>query len=135
MFANKIKIPKFAYWLPAVFYMALIFYLSSSPPPQAARDVPVFFDIKLIHIMEYALLNFLIFFAIDKTSDIPFLWKAVYSVAVTMMYGLTDELHQVFVPGRSGRLIDIAANLIGCAAAQACIAVFCVKFPRNIDDI
>jgi len=115
--------------------MALIFYLSSSPPPQAAREVPIYFDIKLIHVVEYGVLNLLVFWALDKTSDIPFIWKIIYSVAITILYGLTDELHQIFVPGRSGKLIDIAANLIGCIFAQFSIFAFRVKFRGNIDDI
>ncbi len=115
--------------------MAFIFYLSSFPPPQAAREVPVYFDIKLIHIMEYGALNLLVFFALDRTTRIPFVWKMVYSIAITILYGLTDELHQVFVPGRSGKLIDIAANFIGCMVAQSFVFAFRVKFRRNIDDI
>ena len=126
---------KIRYWLPAALYMGLIFYLSSSPPPQAARAVPAYFDIKIIHIIEYGLLNLLVLFALDKTSDIPFVWKALYSAAITIIYGLTDELHQVFVPGRSGKLIDIVANLIGCIIAQLSVVAFRVKFRRNIDDI
>jgi len=115
--------------------MALIFYMSSSLPPQAAKEVPVYFDIKLIHIVEYGILNLLVFWALDRTSDIPYIWKIIYSVAITILYGLTDELHQVFVPGRSGRLIDIAANLVGCVIAQIFVFAFLVKFRRNIDDI
>lgn len=126
---------KILYWLPAVLYMALIFYLSSSQPPQAAREVPAYFDIKMIHIVEYGVLNLLVFFALDRTSNMPFIWKIIYSVAITILYGLTDELHQVFVPGRSGKLIDVAANLIGCAIAQAGVYSFRVKFPGNNDDI
>lgn len=127
--------PKALYWLPAILYMGLIFYLSSFPPPQAAREVPVFFDIKVIHILEYGMLNLLVFWGLDKTSDIPFIWKAVYSVGITLIYGLTDELHQVFVPGRSGKLIDIAANLIGCIMVQCGIFAFRVKSRRDIADI
>jgi len=107
--------------------MVLIFWLSSSPPPPPARAVPVYFDLKLIHIMEYGALNLLVFWALNRTTRIPFIWKIIYSIAITILYGLTDELHQVFVPGRSGKLIDIAADLIGCIIAQTGAVLFRVK--------
>ncbi len=110
---------KFIYWIPAILYMALIFYMSSHPAPEAAREVPIYFDIKIVHIVEYAILSLLFFFALDRTARIPLVWKLIYAVALTYLYGLTDELHQVFVPFRSGQLIDTMANLIGASAAQA----------------
>lgn len=116
-------------------YMALIFFLSSAPPPQAARTVPVYFDIKIIHIVEYGVLNLLVYWALAKTWDIGYIWKAVFSVATAVLYGLTDELHQVFVPGRSGQLVDIAANFLGCTITQASVFMFRVKFRRNNYDI
>lgn len=114
----------FLYWLPSILYMALIFYLSSYPPPEPVKSAPIFFDIKLVHIIEYGILNLLLYWAIDKTIDIPDNWKIIYSIALTILYGLTDELHQVFVPGRSGRLIDIVANFFGCVVTQYIISIY-----------
>lgn len=115
--------------------MALIFWLSSSSPPPPAKAVPVYFDIKLIHIMEYGVLSLLVFWALDRTTSTPFVWKIIYSISITMLYGLTDELHQVFVPGRSGKLIDITADLIGCIIAQTGVVFFRVKSAREFIDI
>lgn len=109
---------KLIYWLPAVLYMALIFYMSSNPAPEAIRRVPIYFDIKIVHIVEYAVLSLLYFFALDRTAKIPLTWKLIYSIALAFLYGLTDELHQVFVPARSAKLIDAFADLIGAAIAQ-----------------
>lgn len=99
--------------------MALIFYMSSNPVPPPAREVPIFYDIKLIHIIEYGILSALYFYAIDKTSKIPLIWKMIYAVMLTLIYGLTDEFHQIFVPGRSARIADVAANVIGAIITQA----------------
>lgn len=118
------------YWLPAFSYMALIFVLSSFPPPQAAREVPIYFNVKLIHIIEYGVLNLLVYWAISRTSSMTYGWRASYSVAIAVLYGLTDELHQVFVPGRSGQLIDIFANLIGCVSVQLGIFVCRMRSQR-----
>jgi len=111
------------YWMPAVLYMALIFYLSSAPPPQAARLAPQLLDIKFTHIVEYFVLASLIYYAMANTAEIPFKWKAAYTVMLTYVYGLTDELHQAFVQGRGASLIDPFTNL-----AAACLAVGAVYY-------
>lgn len=104
---------KAIYWAPAILYMALIFYMSSFPAPEAAGAFPIYFDVKAIHIVEYGVLTYLLFFALDKTTEISFAWKIVFSIALSYLYGLMDELHQVFVPRRSAALIDTVANIIG----------------------
>jgi len=116
-------INRFLYWLPAVLYMSLIYYLSSAPPPEAARMAPQLMDIKFTHIIEYFVLASLIYYAIANTAEIPFKWKAAYTVMLTYIYGLTDELHQAFVQGRGSSLIDPFTNL-----AAACLAVAVVYY-------
>ena len=103
--------------------MALIFYLSSAPPPAAARLAPQLLDIKLTHIVEYFVLACLVYYGVANTADIPFKWKAAYTIMLTYIYGLTDELHQVFVQGRGSSLIDPFTNL-----AAACLAVGAVYY-------
>ncbi|MBF0627225.1 MAG: VanZ family protein [Magnetococcales bacterium] len=43
------------------------------------------------------------------------LWAWVYAV----VYGVTDEWHQLFVPGRYGDLFDLLADAVGAALAIA----------------
>jgi VanZ family protein len=113
---NNIK-----YWIPAILYMALIFFMSSHPTPEPVRAVPIYFDIKVVHIIEYGILSALIFYSLNKTTKIPLIWQLIYAVALTYIYGLTDEFHQVFVPGRSAKLTDTIANFIGASITQATI--------------
>ena len=129
------------YWLPAFLFMALIFYMSGNPAPEPVKAVPIYYEIKLVHIVEYGTLCALIFYALYKTAKIPLNWQIIFSVTLTYIYGLTDELHQVFVPTRSGKLVDTVANLIG--SAIFCLAAYLiisgrnkkkVKFPGNIND-
>ena len=107
--------------------MMLIFHLSSAPPPQVAREFPVFFEIKVLHILEYAGLATLILFAVHNTTKIPFKWEAVFSIMGAYIYGLTDELHQVFVPGRGASLLDAFTNLMAACLAMAVIFYLCRK--------
>ena len=36
------------------------------------------------------------------------------AVALSVAYAITDEIHQLFVPGRSGRVTDVLIDSIGC---------------------
>jgi VanZ family protein len=35
------------------------------------------------------------------------------ALAVSLLYGLSDELHQSFVPDRTGRLDDVLTDMLG----------------------
>jgi len=117
-------------WAPAILYMALIFHLSSGPVPEPVKHTPIFVQIKVSHITEYAILNLLLFFAIRTTTKVPYGWQAVYSIFLTYIYGLTDELHQVFVPGRSASFIDSFTNLISAVLVQGVIYLVMRRFKK-----
>ena len=40
---------------------------------------------------------------------------------LTLAYAAGDELHQAFVPGRSGRPVDVAIDALGAVAALVVI--------------
>lgn len=91
-------------------WMGLIFYLSSlsSPPGQ---DVFPGQD-KAEHFVVYFVLGVLLSIAMRMRS-------ARWSTAAGCAYGITDEFHQHFVPGRSADvpdlLVDFAAVAVGVA--------------------
>ena len=39
--------------------------------------------------------------------------KTVNSTIIGILYAITDEIHQLFVPGRSGRILDIGIDSLG----------------------
>jgi branched-subunit amino acid transport protein AzlD len=97
------------YWIISVLYMGLIFILSSFPPPM---ELPAFsFADKLAHLLAYGVLASLIYLALKKSQvsfhpiSIPFL--------IAFLYGVSDELHQYFVPGRDADPFDAVANGVG----------------------
>jgi VanZ family protein len=48
---------------------------------------------------------------------------AALAAAITIVYGVTDEFHQSFVPGRSADAYDLAADAAGALAGTgACWA-------------
>lgn len=103
--------PKLA-WSLAIGYMAVIFVLSSFPygPPQPSLLKPISATFK--HFLEYSVLGFILlacFRSTLKTRKSALLFAFLFAA----FYGLTDEFHQLFVPGRTASFIDIAADSLG----------------------
>ncbi|MCM1262354.1 MAG: VanZ family protein [Butyrivibrio sp.] len=59
---------------------------------------------KAAHMAEYAVLSVLIYIWIGK-------WQA--AVAFAALYAVSDEVHQLFVPGRAGRFSDVIIDSMG----------------------
>ena len=100
------------YWLPVFICCLLIFIQSSYPSPESVPDWP-YID-KLLHIAVYALLGALLLRAF-KTLRIKNNVKLVMilSILLSSLYGISDEIHQHFVPYRNADLMDVFANLFG----------------------
>ncbi len=112
--------------------MGLIFYMSGHPAPQAVKEVPIYFDIKLVHLAEYGLLSLSYSLALFKTTKLSPLKIAMLSIICTYMYGVTDELHQMFIPERSAKFVDTVTNLIGAIVAQGMLLVLLSRLPRSL---
>lgn len=100
------------YWFPVFVYSGIIFFLSSLPA-DVTKQMPFTVWDKLEHAIEYALLGFLVFRALRHTSSLS--RQAIWIVAVgfCICYGLSDEFHQSFVPGREVSRWDALADGIG----------------------
>lgn len=104
-------------WLSVVGWMGVIFFFSSLPAPRIPTVVPDFVP----HLIEYAILGFLLFRAISLTKPkLPTLSLAEWAISLTVLYAISDEVHQLFVLTRtfSGQdlLIDSLAALLIVAA-------------------
>ncbi len=105
----------FWYWFPPVFLMALIFYFSSKQNISVSDSTSVDFAFfKSIHIVEYAVLTFLFFRAYALTFT---RWNGrkivIFAAISSLLYALSDEIHQTFIPTRTGQLRDVFIDLIG----------------------
>lgn len=101
-----------AYWLPVIVYCFFIFILSSLPYPEKAPKYP-HMD-KVFHFIEYAVLGalFLRAFKTLRFNDKKYL-VIFLSVTASIIYGLSDELHQYFIPYRNASFMDIVADAAG----------------------
>ncbi len=98
------------HWVLLLFWMFLIFYLSSIPNLSSGLKED-FVLRKFAHIFEFFVLASLFFNAFLKTK-ISFIQqlknnkKAFWSAFLTFIYAGSDEFHQSFVFGRNGSFID-----------------------------
>jgi len=111
------------YWGPVCGYAGLIFYLSSQPHPEASLPsfVTLFSD-KVLHVLEYAVLGGLCYRAFRWGAAASWEgWAIPLAVSVTTLYGLSDEVHQAFVPFRESSGLDWLADGIGAMLGAAVI--------------
>ncbi len=106
-------------WLPAIAYMALIWTVSSfSIVPLPIDRVPM--RDKGVHFLEYGALGLLVGHAVLRTAQTPSRLRAtIATILVCASWGMLDEIHQVFVPGRSGDLLDFVADLLGATTGAS----------------
>jgi len=93
-------------YLPSIIWMGFIFYLSSRQTTGIGGNSYWwrFFILKSFHITEYAILVILLFFAINKYN---------YSFLIGIIYAFSDEIHQMFVVGRTATFRDLFFDLSG----------------------
>jgi VanZ family protein len=96
--------------------MALIFVISSFElEVPGIRHFPL--RDKGIHFLEYTVLGWLCAAASSRTWPSASAWRtAAFAVFISALWGLSDEIHQAFVPGRSSEVADVIADLFGSMA-------------------
>ena len=139
--SNARKIYMLFSWLFVVVIMFLIFGLSAQDAEESKelsdsivskiiQWLEVYIDGELIrkfaHMLEFAALSFCLRNAIFTTWETK--KASVISLSVTILCAITDEIHQIFVPGRafqlSDLLIDSAGAVMGIAAYMIIYKIF-----------
>lgn len=107
--------PRTGRWLTVALYCTAIFLQSGRP---VAAPLPAWSGLdKGLHFLAYALLGVLFFRAFEATLDGHRPGRiAGWSVLAASLYGLSDEIHQAFVPERCAEWLDLAADAIGAVA-------------------
>ncbi len=116
-------------WLVAILWAAFIFILSSIPGWKLDFVPPIWGWDKLAHVVLYAVLGVLILRALGFR-------RAAFGLAIifSVAYGLFDELHQVFVPGRTPSLADLAADAVGSTIGVMLLGKQILRFSRRKQD-
>jgi VanZ family protein len=91
-------------------WMLLVFFLSSRPDvpaPELFRHQD-----KVFHLLLFGVLGLLLAFSFTPPAVAT--WRRVFLVtALVTAYGITDEMHQLFVPGREASVGDVLADAFG----------------------
>jgi len=125
MFLRTLASNRLFRWAAVVAWMAVIFFLSSrSRLPllplgwaEALQDVAG-------HFVAYAVLAGLLAWALSGSGAAHPLW---WSFALALLYALSDEFHQSFVPSRHPDVFDILTD----AAGAACMLGLLRVLPRH----
>jgi len=100
-------------------YCTLIFLLSHQP----TLPMPLAFphQDKLSHLVAYAVMAILAWRAFShRLSATQALWLA--TALFCSLYGMSDEFHQSFIPGRNSEVADWLADTLGAVIAAAGMA-------------
>lgn len=119
-------------WGPVVAHMALLFFASAAPDTGTVTES---LGDKFLHIAAYAPLGFLILRALTGGRLANIRWpRALAAVALSVLYGVSDEIHQIYVPGRTPDSLDVVADAVGAALGVAALASLRVIRKVYFDD-
>lgn len=107
-------------------YMALITFLShlqGSGTPSGGLllfgiEIPIYYG-NLLHVPLYFGLAFVWHVALERTS-LSRAQKRLLVIVLTAAFGILDEFHQSFVPGRDPSFGDVASDTFGAILATVC---------------
>lgn len=119
---------KYLAWSAFIIYAILIFVGSSIPGDRIDIDGPGI-D-KLLHVLEYSLLSFLLFASLRLSSTARINVLLYIAVIGSSLYGISDEVHQLFVPFREFDLLDIVCNTAG-----SILGAYALYRARNKDSL
>ncbi len=119
------------WWSLALAWMALIFVLSA----QSSFDfVPTRWQVDPVswtaHFGEYAVLALLFWQALRHTARFnP--WAAPLAFVLALLYAISDEWHQFYVPGRYADGRDVLVDAAGALAALLLARKLLAYFPQR----
>jgi VanZ family protein len=109
--------PLWSRWIAPLVWMALIFGLSAQPDlPHAPGGLTDLLLKKTGHAVAYGVLYVLLWQALAYGfRPLALAW------ILTVLYAVSDEFHQTFVPGRNGRFLDVAIDAAGALVAAVVV--------------
>jgi VanZ family protein len=105
-------------WLLVLLWMGLIFCISAQPDlPHHPEHLTDLIMRKLAHMAEYGILAGLVWRAWPRSGERDLQCVLLYALIFSSLYAISDEVHQVFVPGRTARLLDVGFDSLGALLA------------------
>lgn len=102
----------YKFYLPAILYALLIFFLSSLPS-YPIPSIGIEMEDLFLHFIEYSIFGFLLARAFIQSSN-KISWKiSLVIILIGILYAASDEFHQSFVEGRYSEFSDFLADSFG----------------------
>ncbi len=154
-----IKLKKFniIFCLLLILWMTFIFLMSMQPAEQSSQlsggivskliaalfhnfdslslqqqsnmtNIITFIVRKAAHFSEYFILSVLAYFAVPVIKSNV---RYITAFVICVLYAVSDEIHQYFVPGRACRVLDICIDTLGILVALFVIFIILNLFKRR----
>ena len=137
-------------WGPAILWAAFIFAMSTGGfsgdetegwielvaraiyPAISAAGIEILNAVirKAAHVTEYFVFFLLLERGFRLGSEIPETSVRRRALEIAVLYALTDEAHQAFVPSRTPSLVDCGFDSAGAAAAALLRGYACIRASR-----
>ncbi|MDA0986837.1 MAG: VanZ family protein [Bacteroidetes bacterium] len=99
------------YHLPPILWAVLIYFASSLPKLNISLESG---SDKLAHFIVFAIFCWLVDRSLKNNENIKLKFNTIYiSILLTSLYGISDEIHQYFVPNRFSDVYDVVADFFG----------------------
>jgi VanZ family protein len=93
---------------------------------------PGWFEIdKVYHFIEYGILSFLLCRAFMNSQRKRLSnYAMLFAILATVVFGMTDEIHQAFVPNRSSSVADWVSDALGAIAGIFILRIWLKLYPQ-----
>ncbi len=118
---------KLVVWVPSIVCMGIIFRLSSMTGNELQSSFPFFTDFNWGHFVAYFVLACTYYIPLYKKISTPYIFIVI--VLLSILYGITDEIHQAFVPTRMPDMNDVLVDGLGASCAAFLLWIW-----RTYDD-
>ena len=103
--------------VPMIVIMGVIFFLSHQPGDNLYMPPFPWFD-KVAHMAVYAVLGVTVLYAFhSRLQSERMVQASLLTLSICLFYGIGDEFHQSFIPGRFASFGDVVADTMGAVAA------------------
>jgi len=113
---------KIFFWILLIVYSILIFIFSSRP--EVGVEQYFYGQDKVIHFLTYGIYAFLCLVALSDKILLLKLFHYFLALALSVSYGIFNEIYQYFIPEREFSLGDILANSLGIITFLILVYIF-----------